>query len=280
MRTIEDHTVRFGELAGPLLHGTRFFDYQMVSTQVVTAAAGHPFPEIVAADGIPYAPVDLRTSVYRYPTFGDRVDVEVTPSRVGDSSLELVYEVTDGAGRPVSTGRMTHVTIAPEGGGLELPEGARTFYEDRRADLDPDVGPDDARDGAAGLPTFGTDVRIRSPYIEGAELAYFEEYPRFAGIALEEHLEAEGTSLAALRGDKQPFRLREWAWQFERPVPVESDLTVECDVLAVEDDTLRVLHTFTIDGTPHIRGTTEYGCFDRAGEPVPFDDDALDPFRA
>ena len=37
-------------------------------------------------------------------------------------------------------------------------------------------------DGASPYPTFEESFRVHSPYIEGSELAYFEEYPRFAGI--------------------------------------------------------------------------------------------------
>ena len=94
MRTIRDHPVRFGELAGPLVHGANVFDWQLVSTQELATAVGYPFEDLVADDAIPYAPVVVDTTIHRYPTFGDTVSVEVTPTRVGDSSLELVYDVT------------------------------------------------------------------------------------------------------------------------------------------------------------------------------------------
>jgi len=283
MRAIEGHRVRFGELAGPLLHGTRFFDYQLVSTQVVTAAAGHPFEGIVADDAIPYAPVGLSASVHRYPTFGDTLAVSATPTRVGDSSLELVYEVEDG-GRRISTARMTHVTVAPEGGAAPIPEEAREAYEKMRADPDlpTDLGTAPDTDGGGdgdAYPTIERTAPVRSAHIEGSQLAYFEEYPRFAGEALESYLAEQGASLATLSGDRQPFRLRAWDWQFDSPVPFESRLRVTCDVRAVTPERVRVAHTFSTDGEPRIRGTTEYGCFDRAGEPVAFPEAALAPLE-
>ena len=283
MRAIEAHPVRFGELAGPLLHGTRFFDYQLVSTQAVTAAAGHPFEDIVAADGVPYAPVSLSASVHRYPTFGDTLDVSATPARVGDSSLELVYAVEDEDGR-VSTARMTHVTIAPEGGAAPIPADARETYEGMCTDHAlPELGPAEEDDTEGGeresYPTIERTVPVRSAHTEGSQLAYFEEYPRFAGDALESFLEEQGTSLAALGGDRQPFRLQAWNWEFESPVTFESRLRVTCDVRAVAPERVRVAHTFSTDGEPRIRGTTEYGCFDRDGNQVAFPGAALEPFE-
>lgn len=88
-----------------------------------------------------------------------------------------------------------------------------------------------------------------------------------------------GTSLSTLAGEKQPFRLRDWRWEFQSPVPFESTLHVECDVRAVEPDTLRVAQSFSTDGEIRIRGRTEYGCFDREGAPVLFDEAMLAPLR-
>ncbi|QHS16976.1 acyl-[acyl-carrier-protein] thioesterase [haloarchaeon 3A1-DGR] len=294
MQTIDSHPIRFGELAGPLVHGSLFFDWELISTQEITGALGHRFQDIVAADGIPYAPVVASTSVHRYPTFEDTVSVETVPVDVGDSSVELVYEMTDGDGEAVATGRITHVTIAPEGGALDLPDATREAFADRLVDRDPAVGPDAPRmkaDGAGGedgaaaetgdaLPTFSASFPIRSPHIEGSELAYFEEYPSFADAALESFLEDAETSRAALSGARQPFRLADWRWEFTSPVPFESTLRVESDVRAVDDRAVRIEHTLLSDDTPSIEGVTEYGCFDRSGERVPFEADALEPFRS
>jgi len=280
VRTIDEHQVCFGELAGPLVHGARFFDWQLISTQQVADAVEYPFQELVDDDAIPYAPVGLDTTVHRYPTFDDTVTMEVTPSHVGDSSLQLVYEALDGGGERLSTARMTHVTIAPEGGALPLPDAARRRLREMEMETTVEPGPRDLDGGdPESYPIFTDSFRIRSPHIEGSELAYFEEYPRFAGIALESFLEDAGTSLGDLAGDRQPFRLRDWHWEFGATVPFESTLTVESDVRAVTEETVRIEHTFRTGDGANIEGVTDYGCFDRDGEPTTFTDEMLAPFE-
>lgn len=283
MRTIDAHPVRFGELAGPLAHGAMFFDWELISTQEAATAFNYPFEDIVDGDGIPYAPVIASTSVHRYPAFRDTVTVETNPRDVGDTSVELVYEMVDGDGEPLATARLTHVTIAPDGSALDLPEETREGFADALVEKSPEVGPEGQKahaDGGADVhPTFEASFPIRSPQIEGSNLAYFEEYPRFADAALEQFLEDAGTSLASLSGEKQPFRMRDWRWEFKSPVPYESTLTVESDVLAVDEETVRVAHTLKSDDRVSIEGITEYGCFDRGGDPVAFDAEMLEPFE-
>jgi acyl-CoA thioesterase FadM len=280
VQTIDTHRVQFGELAGPLVHGAAFFDWQLISTQEVAAAFGYPFEEILAADGIPYAPVVVGTSVDRYPVIGDAISVETVPRKAGNSSVELVYEVSDGDGERLATARMIHVTISPDGTALPLPEDVRSDFAEACVDRSPAVGPETETDGSAELPSFSSSFGIHSPHIEGAELAYFEEYPRFADIALEAHLRERGTSLVELRGEKQPYHVRDWRWEFKAPVRFGTTLRVQCDVLAVGRDTIRVAHEFSSDGRTNIEGVTEYGCFDRSGRPVPFDERMRTPFEA
>ncbi|MDF9747864.1 acyl-CoA thioesterase [Natrinema salsiterrestre] len=279
MQTISDTRVRFGELAGPLVHGSVFFDWQLISTQEVAAAFGYSFEEILADGGIPYAPVVVESSVHRYPGTGDTITVETVPIDVGESSVDLLYEVIDGDGERLATARMTHVTISPTGSALPLPDQVQSAFADACADRDPEVGPRTETDREAPLPSYSTSFRIRSPYIEGAELAYFEEYPRFAGIALEEYLTEQGTSLNKLSDEKQPYRIRDWKWEFRSPVLSETELRVECDVLGVDRETISVAHELTSDGETNIRGITEYGCFDRTGAPVQFDEEMVDLFE-
>lgn len=267
MRTIESHDVRFGELAGPLVHGARFFDWELISTQVVTEVFGHAFEDIVDAGGIPYAPVVAATTVYRYPGFRDTVTVETTPTSVGESSVELCYEMTDDDGDRLATGRLTHVTIAPEGGAAPLPEDTRMRFREALDETAPEVGPRGA-DGGGELPNFSASFDVRSPHIECSELAYFEEYPRFADVALERFLESREASPDATSGGCNPFRLRDWRWEFVSPVEYESTLTVESDVRAVTEETLRIGHRFESDGSVRIEGVTEYGCFDESGAPT------------
>lgn len=280
MQTIVDRRVSFGEFAGPLAHGASFFDWQLVSTQEIVAAFDHPFAEILADDGIPYAPVVVSTAVDRYPRIGETISVETVPRSVGDSSVELLYEIDGDDGDRLATARMTHVTIAPDGTALALPEDVRAAFADACVDRSPAVGPeDDGADAGDGLASFSSGFEIRTPHIEGAELAYFEEYPRFADIALERHLEDRGTSLAELRGEKEPYRIRDWRWEFTAPVPFGTTLRVDCEVLEASAETLRVAHELSSEGRTNIEGVTEYGCFDRSGAPARFDEAMLEPFR-
>lgn len=286
MRTIDARPVRFGELAGPLAHGSTIFDWQVRSLETVVATFGHGFPDLIAAGKIPHAPVAVDTSVHRYPTIDDVVTAVVVPVAVGDSSLELCYEMRTERGEPLWAARITHVTVDEDGSAVALPERVRREIADSLVDRVPAVGPPEAAGGDAeadvddALVTVSSTVPIRSPHTEGVSWAYFEEYPRFATIALEDFLEERGSSLAATSGEKQPFRMRDWHWEFRSPVPLESTLTVEGDVVAVDEETVRVVHTFTCDGRLAIEGVTEYGCFDRAGEPVAFDEVHLEPFDA
>lgn len=279
MQTIANHRVQFGELAGPVVHGASFFDWQLISTQEIAAAFDYSFEEILAADGIPYAPVVVSTSVDRYPTTGDMITVETVPRSVGDSSVELIYEMTDGDGNQLATARMIHVTISPDGTALPLPERVRSDIADACVDYDPTVGPGMEPSEDKDLPSFSSSFQIHSPHIEGAELAYFEEYPRFADIALEKYLSERGTSLVELWGEKQPYRIQDWRWEFQAPVQFESTLRVNCDVLEVDRETIRIAHELSSDGRSNITGITEYGCFDRDGTSVPFDESMVTLFR-
>ncbi|WP_247004209.1 acyl-CoA thioesterase [Halosolutus gelatinilyticus] len=279
MKTISDTEVRFGELAGPLVHGSVLFDWQLVSTQEVAAAFDYSFEELLDDDGIPYAPVVVETSVHRYPALGDRITVSTVPIDVGRSSVELLYEIIDGDGERLATARMTHVTISSTGAALALPERVQSAFAEACVDRDPEVGPATGTNEGAHLPSYSTSVPIRSPYVEGANLAYFEEYPRFAGIALEEYLIECGTSLGELAEEKQPYRIRDWKWEFRSPVRFQTELHVECTVVSVDRETIRVAHELTSGGKTNISGITEYGCFDRTGAAVPFDDEMIAPFE-
>ena len=281
MRTIDTRPVRFGELAGPLAHGSTIFDWQIRSLESVAAAVDAAFPDLIAGGMVPHAPVAVDTTVHRYPTLEDVVTVEAVPIAVGDASLELLYQMETEAGESLWTARITHVTVDADGSAVTLPERVRRGVTEALVERAPAVGPSElADDDTDALATVSSTVPIRSPHTEGVSWAYFEEYPRFATIALEEFLDERGANLAAISGEKQPFRMREWHWEFRSPVPLESTLTVEGDVLAVDEETVRVDHTFTCDGRLAIEGVTEYGCFDRTGEPTTFDEAHLEPFDA
>lgn len=282
MQTIDDHRLRFGEFAGPLVHGARVFDWLLISTQVVADAFEYSFETILADDGIPYAPVVASGSISRYPTIGETIQVEVVPIAVGTSSVELCYEISTDTGESLATARILHVTIDPDGSAKALPEATRSAFEAAVVDRDPQVGPTHPAevDSDGENVSFASSFPIRSPHIEGAELAYFEEYPRFADVAIEEHLEANGTSLPTLVGEKQPYRLRAWRWEFTAPVRFGSTLQVAADVISADNETIRLDHRLSSNGETNIAGVTEYGCFDRAGSPTTFDEPMLAPFKA
>lgn len=277
MRTIDDHPVRFGELAGPLLAGPRLFDYQLISTQAVTKAAGHSFETIVADDGIPYAPVEVRASVQQYPTFDDTLTVQAEPLAVGETSLEILYEVHTDADELVSQARIVHVTIAPDGGALTIPADVRDTYRTQTVDRDVTVGSGadtptaEAGAGSNDADAFATisdTFDIRSPHVENSRLAYFEEYPRFAAVALERYLDDSGAPVPLADGPT-PLKLADWAWEFRSPVPYRADLDVTADVVGVTEEHITVEHTFAVDGEACIVGTTTYGGFDTDGQARP-----------
>lgn len=212
------------------------------------------------------------------------------PLAVGDSSVELLYEFTDTDGDRLATIRTIHVTISADGVALSLPERVRSAFAVERVDRDPSAGPTACEftanrpgtdaDESATLASFASSFEIHSPHVEGVEWAYFEEYPRFAAVALEEHLTACGRSLRELQGEIRPYHIRDWHWKFLVPVESESTLSLEGDVLGANEETVRIAHDFSVNGRTCIEGITEYGRFDRTGTPVPFDDVMLTPFEA
>ncbi|MFB9807668.1 acyl-CoA thioesterase [Haladaptatus pallidirubidus] len=165
MQTIVDHPVQFGELAGSLVHGAMFFDWQLISTQKIAAAFDYSFEQILAADGIPYAPVVVDTSVDRYPTIGETVTVETTPQSVGDSSIELLYEMVDGDGERLATAQMIHVTISPAGTALALPEKTRSDFIEACADRSATVGVHTKTPAGNNCPRFRHHSRSAVPIL-------------------------------------------------------------------------------------------------------------------
>ena len=279
MQTISDRPVYFGEFAGPLVQGAVFFDWQLISTQELAAAFGYSFEEILDKNGIPYAPVGVDATIHRYPTIGERITVNTHPLQVGESSLTLRYIVSDNDNEPLASIDATHVTIDANGGASPIPESTREAFAE--AISDPGHKPDPPTVTADPEPTHSFEwmTPVRSPYIEGAELAYFEEYPRFADIALENYVSKQGQSVGELSGEKYPYRIRNWHWDFRAPVRFESELHIDCGVIACENDLIRVAHEFSTGETTNITGITEYGCFDETGAPTSFDNAMLKPFR-
>lgn len=271
MRTLDTRAVRFGELAGPLVQGSVFFDWQLLSTQEFASAIDYSFEQLLAADEIPYAPVSVRTRIDRYPGVGDRIAVETTPLQVGEHRMALRYEFLDGTGESYGDSRITHVTISPDGTAKPLPEAVRTrASEDAIADTEGLGFEFGAEQPGNADPTYSDSFEIRRPLIEGSALAYFEEYPRLATIALERYLDGQGVSLPAIDDNRHPFRLRRWEWSFNAPVSYGTVLTVNAEVVDISKERVLVAHTFEQERRALIEGVTEYGCFDADGEPVAF----------
>lgn len=289
MQAIKNKRVHFGEFAGPLAHEAAIFDWQLISTQELATAFDYPFSEILEDDSIPYAPVVIDASIHRYPAIGDMVNVKVDPVAVGKTSLDLQYQMTDGSGDLIAALRATHVTIGPDGEAVPIPDPVREAYRDALVDPDPEPlaeclmgekSTDIITSAESELfPSYDTTVSILSPYIEGAELAYFEEYPRFAGAALETFISERGSSVGAMSGEKWPYKPRNWHWEFMAPVHFESNLHIDCEVVSVGRDMVGVVQEFSCGDTINISAVTEYGCFDSTGKATTFDETMLEPFR-
>jgi acyl-CoA thioesterase FadM len=275
MRTLDTRAVRFGELAGPLVHGSAFFDWQLISTQGFAAGIDYPFEQLIADDEIPYAPVFTQTRIDRYPSVGDCIAVETTPVTVGDHRIVLQYEFLNDTDETFGVGQITHVTISSNGRAKPLPETVQARASEHITDtVDSEIG-FDAERPASSERTYGDSFRIRRPLIEGSELAYFEEYPRLATIALERYLTEHGISLPENTDDRHPFQLRQWEWNFNAPVAYGTTLDVNATVVDISEETVLVSHTFEQEGQARIEGWTEYGCFDSDGEPIAFDERIL-----
>lgn len=275
MRTLKTRAVRFGELAGSLAHGSAFFDWQLISTQEFAAAIGSPFEQLIADDEIPYAPVFVQTRINRYPSVGDRIAVETIPHQVGEHRIDLCYEFLDGTGKSFGVSQISHVTISPDGSAKPLPEAVRarvTKHVTDHTDAPTLEFGFDGEQPANPKRTYGESFRVHRPLTEGSELAYFEEYPRLATIALENHLTEQGVSLPEITDDRHPFRLQRWEWSFNAPVGYGTTLDVNATITDISEETVRVVHTFEQDGRACIEGWTEYGCFDPDGEPIVFEE--------
>ena len=276
MRTLDTRAVRFGELAGPLVHGSVFFDWQLISTQEFAEHLDYSFEKLIAANEIPYAPVFVQTRIDQYPSVGDRIAVETVPLQVGTHRIDLRYEFLDGTGDTFGVGQITHVTISPDGSAKPLPEAVQARANEYVADDTNSLafeGTDKRPTGSRE--TFSDSFCINRPLIEGSQLAYFEEYPRLATIALERYLAEQSVSLTESTNDRQPFQLQQWEWSFNAPVAYGVTLDVNTTIVDVSEKTVRVAHTFTQKGRTLIEGWTEYGCFDSDGEPTAFEERIL-----
>ena len=276
MRTIETRDIHFGELAGPLVHGSVLFNWELISTQRYANSICYSFEDLISEDEIPYAPVTSKLEINQYPSVGDSIAIDTTPIHVGDHRIDLQYDFLDEEGVNYGVGKIVHVSIEPDGGAKSLPEHAREQAE-RDCIGETELGfPDSIYENEDAVdPTYKKTFRIRCPHIEGSNLAYFEEYPRFAAIALEEYLEKNGYPLSEQK-DNSNLRMKNVDWDFISPVAYGAALTVNATVLDGADETIPIAYSFEQDGRPLIEGWAEYSRFNENGLSIDLDDCMLE----
>lgn len=277
-RTIDERPVWFGDCAGALAHGTRFFHWAAISVQMFADAVGYSFPEIIDADEIPYAPVGVSAAVERYPGVGDSIAVDATPTDVGDHRVVLTYEFNTGDGERLGEMSAAHVTIGSDGSAKPLPASVKNRLTElidtsRTVDYSVPVADDQPLDEVV------RSFSVRSPHVEAVGLTYFEEYPRFAAVSLEDYVASRGIDFTGSSDDRY-VRLRSWDWSFTDVVPAGVDLTVRTSPTAIDSDRLCVSHEFLVDDMVAVRGGTEYGCFDESGERTSFADETVETLRS
>jgi len=276
------HEVRFGELSyGPLMHNATWFDLLIEATEELSHELGYTVEEIVAAGGVPYAPVAAHAEVDRYPRFEDTVVVDAVPVRIGDSHVQFAYRFRRASdGTEFGHATTAQVTIAPDGA-------AEPISEELRAELKPLVAEDRepveiaARNPEGDGLRLAHDVVFRTPHVEAAGLGYFEDYARELSICLEAFLAERGRSLRSLTDGTVPFVPVAWDLTLEESIRFEDEIAVVGRVLATDERAVEVAYEFRRPATDDvcIRADLTYGCFDGGGERVAFDPEALDVVR-
>ena len=276
------HPVRFGELSrGPFLHYAVFFDLLIQATEELSYELDYPVEEIVAAGGVPYAPVAIHAEIERYPRYEDTIVVTGEPTSVGETNVQVDYRFRRAAdGVEFGRARLVHVTITPEHSAEPVSPGLR----ERLDALSAKAGADDPASAAWAPdriepralsgegPALARNVTFRTPHLEAAGLGYFEDYAREMSICLEAFLDERGCSLGDLTGPTYPFVPVAWDLTIERSITFEDAVAIVGRVLAAEADAVEVAYEFRNEATGDvcIRATVTYGCFDADGERVSF----------
>lgn len=271
MRLLE-RPVRFGDTSlGPTMHSAECFDLLAVALEELATALEYPFTDVLEAGGTPYAPVDVRGRLDWYPTHGERVVVDGSPVEVGTSSFTFLYVFTrHGDGREYGRVQATHVTIAADGTPEPLPDHVQEKLSAAVGDgssdplpARPALSPNQV-EGA----TFSRDVRIRTPHVEAADLAYFEDYFRFISVAFEEFLEERVVPVDVACGPTGQLQPVGWHVSFEDVVPFGATLTVTGMVRQAGEDSFEVQYHAGADEATRIRCAFEYRCVGPRGEPA------------
>lgn len=267
METVSNHRVKFGELYGPVVHGSTIFDWHLWSTQQFANVQGCTFQELMNNNEIPYAPVSIAAKLFQYPTIGDRISIKAVPVDVGKSSITLAHTIHTASGKEIAELRSTHVTISPDNTAKSLPMEVRSRLVRDTVNYDSQPRTYEEYDEVVPDYTFSDQFDIQSSHIEGSRLAYFEEYPRFLYTTLERFISDYGTEPEETHHDKKPHNLRRWAWEFHSPVPYESCLSVECE-LEKQADICRVSHEMYAEGKKCIVGISDFTRFNGDGHPI------------
>jgi acyl-CoA thioesterase FadM len=260
---------------GQLFDHTRLFDLVNDGIETLTGEIGYELRDIVASDGVPYAPVDSRGVITHYPAYqGTRtIHVHATPIAVTDRSFVIEYEFrAGGSDESFCRIQQTHVTIDPNGGATSVPEGLRGGLERFQADrpqLEPGRVPDLPGSPVSGREDFSRVVQFRSPHIEAAGLGFMGDYFRFIASAFESYLESRGISLADT-SQSPPFIIQPESFQFEFRSPIRFEDRVQILGRVTDVATSQVTVQYDLDaadsGERKISGTTRYSCFDATGE--------------
>ena len=273
------HPVRFGELSwGPFLHYATFFDLLIRATEALSHELDYPAEAIVAADGVPFAPVAIHAEVDRYPRYEDTIVVTGEPASVGETNVQVDYRFTrESDGAEFGRATVAHVTITPE----HAAEAVSPELRERLSALgsvDGEPARVDPRRPDGDGPEFTRTVTFRTPHIEAAGLGYFEDYAREMSLVLEAFLDERGQSLGDLTGGTYPFVPVEWDLTIERSIAFEDEIDVVGRVVEVGDETVEVAYEFRRAGTGEvcIRAALAYGCLDGDGERVAFPPAAIE----
>lgn len=273
-----EYPARFRDFTvGELFEHTRFFDLLNDGIETLMGEIGHELRDVVASNGIPYAPVDCRGVVICYPSYQETraIQIHATPVEVADRSFVVDYEFRrDDVDEPFCRIQQTHVTIGEGGAATSVPDGLRSQLEQmivNRTALDTGRVPAPPGPPISDAADFSRQVQFRSPHIEAAQLGFMGEYFRFIATAFESHLESRGISMAdASRSAPYPFLPRTFRFEFHSPIRFEDHVIVRGAVMDLEPAHATVRYDLidADDGTRKIAGTTRYGCIGAGGSPT------------
>lgn len=278
MTVVLKHPVRFGEIShGPFIHTGVVFDLLIQATEELSHDLEYPAESIVAADGVPYAPVAIEAAMTQYPQYGDTILIDVEPIAIGDRHVQLEYRFERASdGSEFGRVAMVQVTITPDGHAEKVQPSVRSGLEALPgSDRDEiDVSP---RPPQGDGPALSREMTFRTPHVEGAGLGYFEDYAQEMALCLETWLADRGKSVGSLTGDTYPFIPVEWALTLQESIQFEDQIEIVGRILEKDDRSVDIAFEFQRPATDDIciRADMTYGCFDGQGQRVVFPSEAM-----